>query len=189
MSKKSSTENIDFPSNPYIEQSIKGSRKISNYIVGAMLTIGGSGFLLASLSSYKGFNLLPFGNAAELLFVPQGLIMGIYGIVALLLDLYLWSLVIVDFGSGRNTFDKNLNKITISRKGLFKNIDASFDISDVKAVKVDISEGLNPRRRLSLVLKGNKKNLPLSGAGELKPILELEEEGALLAKFLDPVKQ
>ena len=42
-----------------IEQKINGSRKISNYIIGGMLTIGGVGFLLASLSSYTGRDLLP----------------------------------------------------------------------------------------------------------------------------------
>ena len=36
-----------------------------------------------------------------------------------------------------------------------------------------------------VVLKGRKKPLPLSGAGELKPLLQVEEEGARLAKFLD----
>ncbi|MDC3168411.1 photosystem I assembly protein Ycf4, partial [Prochlorococcus sp. AH-716-D22] len=37
----------------------------------------------------------------------------------------------------------------------------------------------------ALVLKGRKKALPLSGAGELKPLLQVEEEGARLAKFLN----
>ena len=50
---------------------------------------------------------------------------------------------------------------------------------------MDISEGFNPRRRIALVLKGRKKPLPLSGAGELKPLLQVEEEGARLAKFLN----
>ena len=59
----------------------------------------------------------------------------------------------------------------------------SFD--EIKSVKLDISEGFNPRRRIALVLNGRKKPLPLSGAGELKPLLQVEEEGARLAKFLD----
>ena len=40
-----------------IEQKISGSRKTSNYIIGGMLTIGGIGFILASLSSYTGKDL------------------------------------------------------------------------------------------------------------------------------------
>ena len=39
--------NSDLTSFDKIEQKIGGSRKISNYIIGGMLTIGGIGFLLA----------------------------------------------------------------------------------------------------------------------------------------------
>ena len=68
-----------------IEQKINGSRKISNYIIGGMLTIGGVGFILASISSYTGRDLLPLGNPSSLLFIPQGIIMGAYGVLANLL--------------------------------------------------------------------------------------------------------
>ena len=167
-----------------IEQKIGGSRKISNYIIGGMLTIGGIGFLLASLSSYTGKDLLPLGNPSSLLFIPQGIIMGAYGVLANILNIYLWYLVYINFGSGINTFDKASKSIEIKRKGLFKDVDVILSFDDIKSVKLDISEGFNPRRRIALVLKGRKKILPLSGAGELKPLLQVEEEGARLAKFL-----
>ena len=168
-----------------IEQKIGGSRKISNYIIGGMLTIGGIGFLLASISSYTGKDLLPLGNPSTLLFVPQGIIMGAYGILANLLNFYLWFLVYINFGSGSNSFDKSSKSIEIKRKGLFKDIDVKINFDEIKSVKLDISEGFNPRRRIALVLKGRKKPLPLSGAGELRPLLLVEEEGARLAKFLN----
>ena len=168
-----------------IEQKINGSRKLSNYFIGAMLTIGGVGFVLASISSYSGIDLLPLGNASSLLFVPQGLIMGAYGIIANLLNLYLWYMVFINFGSGINKFDKGLKIVEIKRKGIFKDVDVKINFDEIKSVKLDISEGFNPRRRIALVLKGRKKILPLSGAGELKPLLEVEEEGARLAKFLN----
>tara|TARA_Y100001978_G_C23572419_1_gene374858 strand:+ start:129 stop:686 length:558 start_codon:yes stop_codon:yes gene_type:complete len=167
-----------------IEQKINGSRKISNYIVGGMLTIGGVGFLLASISSYTGKDLLPLGNASTLLFVPQGLIMGAYGVIANLLNIYLWYMVYINFGSGYNTFDKNSKLVEIKRKGLFKDVDVKLNFDEIKSVKLDISEGFNPRRRIALVLKGRKKILPLSSSGDLKPLLQVEEEGARLAKFL-----
>jgi hypothetical protein len=63
--------NSDLTSFDKIEQKIGGSRKISNYIIGGMLTIGGIGFLLASISSYTGRDLLPLGNPSTLLFIPQ----------------------------------------------------------------------------------------------------------------------
>ena len=168
-----------------IEQKIGGSRKISNYIIGGMLTIGGIGFLLASVSSYTGKDLLPLGNPSSLLFVPQGIIMGAYGVLANLLNIYLWYLVYINFGSGSNSFDKESKSIEIKRKGFFKEIEVKINFDEIKSVRLDINEGFNPRRRIALVLKGRKKVLPLSGAGELKPLLQVEEEGARLAKFLN----
>ena len=168
-----------------IEQKICGSRKISNYIIGGMLTIGGIGFILASISSYSGRDFLPFGNPSSLIFIPQGIIMGGYGVLANLLNIYLWYLVFINFGSGYNCFDKGSKSVEIKRKGLFKDIVVKLTFDEIKSVKLDISEGFNPRRRIALVLKGRKKVLPLSGAGELKPLLQVEEEGARLAKFLN----
>ena len=175
--------NSDLTSFDKIEQKIGGSRKISNYIIGGMLTIGGIGFLLASISSYTGRDLLPLGNPSTLLFIPQGIIMGAYGVIANLLNFYLWYLVYINFGSGSNYFDKSSKSVEIKRKGLLKDIEVKLNFDEIKSVKLDISEGFNPRRRIALVLKGRKKPLPLSGAGELKPLLQVEEEGARLAKF------
>ena len=177
--------NSDLTTFDKIEQKIGGSRKISNYIIGVMLTIGGIGFILASISSYTGMDLLPLGNPSTLLFIPQGIIMGAYGVIANLLNIYLWYLVFINFGSGYNSFDKGSKSVEIKRKGLFKDIKVNLNFDDIKSVKLDISEGFNPRRRITLVLKGRKKPLPLSGAGELKPLLQVEEEGAKLAKFLN----
>ena len=168
-----------------IEQKISGSRKISNYIIGGMLTIGGVGFLLAAISSYTGKDFLPLGNPSSLLFVPQGIIMGAYGVLANLLNISLWYLVFINFGSGSNSFDKVSKLVEIKRKGLFKDINVKINFDEIKSVKLDISEGFNPKRRIALVLKGRKKALPLSGAGDLKPLLQVEEEGAKLAKFLN----
>ena len=39
---------------------VPGARRLSNYIWGAILTIGGIGFLLTGLSCYFNFALLPF---------------------------------------------------------------------------------------------------------------------------------
>ena len=92
-----------------------------------------------------------------------------------------WKLIILI----SNSFDKSSKTIEIKRKGLFKDIEVKLNFDEIKSVKLDISEGFNARRRIALVLKGRKKPLPLSGAGELKPLLQVEEEGARLAKFLN----
>ena len=80
--------------------------------------------------------------------------MGAYGVIANLLNIYLWYLVLINFGSGFNTFDKNSKSVEIKRKGLFKDIEVNLNFDDIKSVKLDISEGFNPRRRITLVLKG-----------------------------------
>ena len=170
-------------SETYLEQSIKGSKKLSNYIVGSMLTIGGVGFLLASASSYLGKDLLPLGQPSTLIFVPQGLVMGLYGFAASLLAIYLWSLINTDFGSGTNTFDKDKGTLVVSRKGFFKEIKAEIPLKDILGVKIDIREGFNARRRICLRIQG-RKDLPITGTGAPQPLLELEQEGAELARFL-----
>ena len=140
--------NSDLTSFDKIEQKIGGSRKISNYIIGGMLTIGGIGFLLASLSSYTGRDLLPLGNPSTLLFIPQGIIMGAYGVIANLLNFYLWYLVYINFGSGSNSFDKSSKSVEIKRKGFFKEI-------KVKLNKINELEVLGPVDSPLLKIKKN----------------------------------
>ncbi len=165
------------------DQSVTGSRKWSNYLVGSMVTIGGIGFLLAALSSYLGKDLLPLGHPGSFIFVPQGLIMGLYGIAAFLLAIYQWSLVVVDFGSGRNLFDKQAGKLSISRRALFQVVNLEISLKDIKAVKLDVREGFNPRRRITLRIQG-RRDLPLSGVGQPPALEQLEKEGAELARFI-----
>ncbi len=167
----------------FIKQRVVGSRSPSNFVIGSMVSIGGIGFLLAALSSYKGQDFLPLGHPSTLIFVPQGLIMGLYGIAAFLLAIYLWTLVSIDFGSGINLFDKGSGVVSISRRGLFKEIKLEIPLKDVKAVKLEIREGINPLRRIALRVQG-RRDIPLSGVGTPRPLVELERESAELAKFL-----
>ena len=167
-----------------LEQKIKGSRKVSNYLVASMLSIGGVGFLLASLSSYFGRDLLPLGNPSTLIFVPQGLVMGLYGVAAFFLAIYFWRLISIDYGSGVNRFDKNKGILSLTRRGFLKNIEIEIPIDEIKAVKLDVREGFNPMRRVTLRIKG-RKDLPISRVGSPKPLLDLESEGAEIARFLE----
>ncbi len=167
-----------------LDQRIKGSRKISNYLVASMLSLGGIGFLFASLSSYFGKDFLPLGNPSTLIFIPQGLIMGLYGIAAFLLAIYFWRLISIDYGSGMNRFDKNKGLLFLTRKGFLKDIEIEIPIDQIKAVKLEVREGFNPRRRVSLRIKG-RKDLPISRVGAPQPLLELENEGAEIARFLE----
>ncbi len=166
-----------------LEQSVLGSRRISNFLVAAAVSIGGIGFLLASLSSYLGRDLLPIGHPAALIFVPQGVVMGLYSIAAALLATYLWYVIAVDVGSGSNRFDRKAGLVTISRRGFRKPISVEIPMRDVKAVKVEVRDGFNARRRVSLRIQG-RRDMPLTRVGEPLPLAQLEQDGAELARFL-----
>jgi hypothetical protein len=166
-----------------LEQSVQGSRRLSNLLVASAVSAGGAGFLLTSLSSRLGIDLLPIGHPASLDWVPQGLVMGAYGVAALLLALYLWSVISIDVGAGANRFDRSSGTATISRRGFRSLISFELPLRDIQAVKVDVRDGLNPRRRLALRVQG-RRDLPLTRVGEPLPLAELEQSGAELARFL-----
>ena len=166
-----------------LEQPVLGSRRLSNVLVALAVSLGGIGFVLASLSSRLGRNLVPFFSASDLVWVPQGLVMGLYGIAALLLAAYLWTVISVDLGGGSNRFDKRTGLAVISRQGLRQRIEVEVPLREIQAVKVEVREGLSPLRRLALRIQG-RRDLPLSRIGEPIPLAELEFSGASLARFL-----
>ena len=184
------TENIEMSSKSgqtpenTLQQKVIGSKRLSNILVGVSVSIGGIGFSLASISSYTGLNLLPLGSPSSLVFIPQGLIMGLYGIAAFFLAIYLWTLIYIDFGSGSNFFDKSKGILAITRIGLFKEINIEIELKDIQAVKLEVRDGFNPKRRISLRVKG-RSDIPLSGVGQPRPLVELERESAELARFLE----
>jgi hypothetical protein len=166
-----------------LEQPVLGSRRLSNFLVAAAVSLGGLGFLLASASSRLGRDLLPIGHPAVLVWVPQGLVMGLYGLAALVLALYLWWVIAIDVGAGSNRFDRSTGEARITRRGFRSLIEVDLPLRDIQAVKVDVREGLSPRRRLALRLQG-RRELPLTQVGEPMPLAELEMAGARLARFL-----
>lgn len=171
---------------PILCQPVLGSRRLSNYWWATVVTLGASGFLLASLSSYLKVNLLPFANPTELVFVPQGIAMGFYGLVGLLLAAYLWFVVILDVGGGYNEFNRETGHVKIFRWGFLgknRQIEINCKTQDVQAVRVDIKEGINPRRALYLRVKG-RRDIPLTRVGQPLSLTQLENQAAELARFL-----
>lgn len=167
-----------------LEQSVLGSRRFSNVLVAVLVSTGGVGFLLTSLSSYFGVDLLPVGHPAELVWVPQGLVMGAYSLAAVLLSTYLWVVIGLDVGSGVNRFDRSAGQCTITRRGFRQWIQLDIPLREIQAVKVDVRDGLSPRRRLSLRVQG-RRDLPLTRVGEPIALSDLEQGGAELARFLN----
>lgn len=169
-----------------LRKPIVGSRRLSNYLLATVVSVGGIGFLLAGLSSYLRVNLLPFANPTQLIFVPQGLVMSLYGIAAVLLALYLWLTILWDVGGGYNEFNRETGKVQIFRLGFpgkNRKIDITYPLDEVQSVSVDIKEGLNPRRALYLNVKG-RNPIPLTRVGQPMSLSEIENEAAELARFM-----
>jgi hypothetical protein len=110
-------------------------------------------------------------------------VMGLYSIAAALLATYLWAVIAIDVGAGTNRFDKTAGVVTISRRGFRKPISVEIPLKDVKAVKVEVRDGFNTRRRVSLRVQG-RRDMPLTRVGEPLPLAQLEQDGAELARFL-----
>jgi hypothetical protein len=169
------------------QDKIMGSRRFSNYFWSVVLFVGGLGFLLAGLSSYFKINLLPFANPTELIFIPQGLVMMFYGTLSLGLSIYIIITILLDIGSGYNEYNKIENLVKIVRKGFpgkNREILLTYPLSNVRAIGIKITEGLNPTRSIYLCLK-DERNIPLTPVQEPTAISSLEEEASELAKFLD----
>lgn len=169
------------------QDKIIGSRRFSNYFWSLFLLIGGLGFLLAGISSYFKINLLFFTDLTNLVFIPQGLVMMFYGTISLGISIYTISTIIFDIGSGYNEYNKTENLIKIVRKGFpgkNRQVLLTYPFSNIRAIGIKISEGLNPTRNIYLCLKDDR-NIPLTPVQEPIAISTLEEQAASLAKFLD----
>jgi len=169
------------------QDTIVGSRRFSNYFWSFFLFLGGIGFLLAGMSSYFKVNLLPFANPTELVFVPQGLVMMFYGTLSFGISIYILLTVVLDIGGGYNEYNRVENLVKIVRKGFpgkNREILLTYPLSNVRAIGIKITEGLNPTRSIYLCLKDERK-IPLTPVQEPTSISNLEEEAASLAKFLD----
>lgn len=163
-----------------------GSRRFSNYWWAFVIFFGGISFLLTGLSSYVGFNLLPFIQSESIVFFPQGLVMCFYGFLGLIFSIYLWLTIYWSVGGGFNEFNKKDGIVRIFRWGFpgrNRRIDLCYQLKDVEAIRVELKEGLNPRRTIYIRVKG-KKDIPLTRIGQPMTLEEIEKQAAELARFL-----
>ncbi|MEM7553158.1 MAG: photosystem I assembly protein Ycf4 [Cyanobacteria bacterium P01_A01_bin.84] len=180
------SKTMDTSREKVLEQEVLGSKRASNYFWAIIVSMGAGGFLLAGISSYLQINLLLVTDPTQLVFFPQGLVMGLYGAAGTLLALYLWLAIFWDLGGGYNRFNIDSKKVEIFRWGFpgkNRRIEIDFSTEDIQSVKVDIQEGLNPRRALYLRAKG-RRDIPLTRVGQPLSLEQLETQGAKLAKFL-----
>ena len=169
-----------------IRYEITGARRLSNYIWGSLMCLGGAGFLLTGISSYFNFQLFSFFKLSTIQFFPQGLVMCFYGTLGFLLGLYIWFTIYLNLGQGFNEFNLEKGIVKIFRWGFpgkNRRIDLQYPIQEIQSIRLDIQEGLNPKRVIYLRLIGNRE-IPLTRAGQPVSIQEIEKEAVELAKFL-----
>lgn len=170
-----------------LRQEVLGSRRLSNYWWASIVSIGGVGFLLAGLSIYLKVNLLLVTDLTGIQFIPQGVALSFYGVAGSLLALYLWLSILWNVGGGYNEFNKKTGKVTIFRwgyPGKNRRIELESKLEDVQSVRVQVKEGLNPKREIYLRVK-QRRDIPLTRVGQPLPLSELENTGAKLARFLE----
>jgi len=109
-----------------------------------------------------------------------------YGFIGMLAALYLWLSIFWDVGGGYNEFNQDTGAVEIFRLGFpgkNRQIQLTYPIEDVQAIRVEIKEGINPRRTLYLRIK-DRNDIPLTRVGQPLSLSELENRGAELARFL-----
>nr|URQ17714.1 photosystem I assembly protein Ycf4 [Fagopyrum leptopodum var. leptopodum] len=165
---------------------IRGSRKTSNLCWAFILFWGSLGFLLVGTSSYLGRNLISLFPSQQILFFPQGIVMSFYGIAGLFISSYLWSTISWNVGSGYDLFDKKEGIICIFRWGFpgkNRRIFLRFLINDIQSIRIELKEGISPRRVLYLEIRGQGA-IPLTRTDENLTPREMEQKAAELAYFL-----
>lgn len=166
---------------------IVGSRRLSNYWWAIIVLAGGCGFLLAGLSSYLQFDLLPFTKLNDLVFIPQGVMMIFYGIIAILLGIFLWLTILWNIGGGYNRFDTDIGIITIFRLGFpgsNREIYVKYSLDEIKAVKIECEHGFKSKNEIYLQTK-DRREIPLTSVSKSLLFFELEKQATEIAQLLD----
>ena len=135
---------------------ITGAKRISNYWWAFIVSFGGLAFFLTGFASFLQKGIFLFNKSKTISFLPQGLIMCFYGCLGLLFGFYLWCTIFWKVGDGFNEFNKNQGFVRIFRWGLpgkNRRIDLQYKIDEIEGVRVELKEGVNPRRIISLKMK------------------------------------
>lgn len=166
---------------------LAGCRTRGNFCWAVLTTFGGVGFLLAGLSSRLQSNLLPFAfDFQSIVFFPQGLVMVFYGLLGLVFGLYTWFTLFWRIGAGFNDIDPQGHGVRIFRWGFpgkNRRIDVRYPVTDIQSVRVDIQDGLTPKRAIYVVSK-TRGPIPFLRVTAPCPVEEIELHAADLARML-----
>nr|AEQ94238.2 photosystem I assembly protein ycf4 [Eutreptia viridis] len=174
-------ENMDI-----LYEKVIGSRNSSNLFWTIIILFASLGFLIVGISSYLKYNLIEFFNSDSILFFPQGLVMSIYGVLGIIISSYQWFTIFLKIGEGYNKIDTKKRQFEIFRWGFpgkNREINLKYPFDDIDLIKVEIVEGINPKRTIYLKLK-NKSEIPLNSSQRFLSINELEKKTTQLAEIL-----
>lgn len=165
---------------------IIGARRFSNYWWASIILLGSIAFLITGISSYFKFKFFIFGSDI-IHFFPQGLVMSFYGLIGFWFSIYLWMTIVWSVGSGFNEFDNFQKTVRIFRWGFpgkNRRINLRYRFDQIEAIRIEIKQGLNPKRNLYLQIRG-KREIPLTRIGQPLTYEQIEQQAAELAKFLN----
>ena len=87
------------------------------------------------------------------------------------------------------SINNDLGLITIFRHGFpgkNRSLTLTYRTQDIQAIKVDIKEGITPKREIYLKTKDNR-HIPLTRVGEPLLLADIESKATELARFLGVV--
>ena len=136
--------------------------------MGYYFTLRWIGFSLQEFQVLLGIQFLPFINILSIQFFPQGLSNVFLRNLGCYLGLYIWIILLWDLGEGFNEFNFETGQFEFSDGDFLEKIDEliyNITIEDIQSIRVEIQEGLNPKRVIYLRLQGNRE-IPLTRAGQ-----------------------
>jgi hypothetical protein len=164
-----------------------GAQRLSNYLFGTLLLLGGLAFFCVGVLSRLEKNHI---DAREIKFLPQGLVICFYGSIAIGLGLYLFLRRFLSVGSGFNEYNKETKQIHIFRQGFpgkNRRVEFFFTFSELESLRLEVQSRWRQSNafELYLLLKDKRKFLLTQvGTNEVQSLQEIEYFAADLARFL-----
>nr|YP_009589845.1 photosystem I assembly protein Ycf4 [Selaginella tamariscina]QBL76428.1 photosystem I assembly protein Ycf4 [Selaginella tamariscina] len=171
---------------PWVEPT-EGSRRAGNFFWARATPPGALGFLLVGIPSYLGRDLVPLLSlpSQPIPFAPQGIVMCFYGISGLSFSFHLWRTILWGVGSGCDRYNKQEGMISSPRLGFpgkNRRIHTRFPLEYVQVIRMEVQEGIDPRRAPRMGVGSQKQNVLLIRAGEHPTPWETERKAAELAR-------
>jgi hypothetical protein len=176
--------------NPVRRDILFGARRFSNYLFRRGLLMGGLRFFVTGFSSWRQKNLLPFIDTTEVKFLPQGVVICFYGVLAIRLGLYLFLRRFWAVGRGFNEYDKERKQIRLFRWGFpgkNRRIEFFYPFFELEALRLERQSYLKnfSNSGLYLLLKNKRKVLLTQlDSADIQSSQEREYFAAELARFL-----